>query len=220
MQPFPTPSDATHKMWSRLADWRDIQVRKCKTFVIQGQVTPKWVVWSGPKSNSSELLYLPWLSATLMMIRSKMNELHVAWREHFPIISLWGFFRRSRAANSVVSGPIWPTFELFRDFVHVFLVTCKYKGIGAKTTEIRWRHRFPHYKSMGVMETRVLIQSVPKPYAAFLPIQWCRRESEIFKFERVDDDGRRRTTTRTDDDGRTTDHWYAINSREPSAQVG
>ena len=37
-----------------------------------------------------------------------------------------GFFRRSRAANSVVSGPIWPKFELVREFMHV-LVTCKYK---------------------------------------------------------------------------------------------
>ena len=36
------------------------------------------------------------------------------------------FFWRSRAANSVVSGPIWPKFELVRDFMHV-LVTCKYK---------------------------------------------------------------------------------------------
>ena len=36
------------------------------------------------------------------------------------------FFRRSRAANSVVSGPIWPKFKLIRDFMHV-LVTCKYK---------------------------------------------------------------------------------------------
>ena len=34
----------------------------------------------------------------------------------FPIISVWEFFRRSRAANSVVSGPIWPKFELVRDF--------------------------------------------------------------------------------------------------------
>ena len=54
-------------------DWptgfRDIQVRKCKIFVIQGQVTPKWAVWFGPKSNSSELLCLSWLPATLMMIR-------------------------------------------------------------------------------------------------------------------------------------------------------
>ena len=37
-----------------------------------------------------------------------------------------GFFRRSRAANSVVSGPIWLKFELVRDFMHL-LVTCKYK---------------------------------------------------------------------------------------------
>ena len=36
------------------------------------------------------------------------------------------FFSRSRATNSVVSGPIWPKFELVRDFIHV-LVICKYK---------------------------------------------------------------------------------------------
>ena len=76
-------------------DWptglRDIQVLKCKIFVIQGQVTPKLVVLSGPKSYSSELLCLSWLPATLMMIRSKMNEL--AWRQHFPIVSLWEIFK-------------------------------------------------------------------------------------------------------------------------------
>ena len=36
------------------------------------------------------------------------------------------FFRRSRAANSVVSGPIWPKFEFVRDIMHV-LFTYKYK---------------------------------------------------------------------------------------------
>ena len=43
-----------------------------------------------PNSNSTELLCLSRLPATLMMSRSKMNEL--AWRHHFPIISLWDFF--------------------------------------------------------------------------------------------------------------------------------
>ena len=75
-------------------DWptgfRDIQVRKCEIFVSQGQVIPKWVVWFGPKSNSTKLLCLSWLPATLMMIRSKMNEL--AWRHNIPIISLWEIF--------------------------------------------------------------------------------------------------------------------------------
>ena len=98
-------------------DWppgcRDVQVQKCDIFVTQGRVTPKWVVWFDPKSNSTELLCLSWLPSTFIMIRLKMNEL--AWRHHFPIISLWEIFRRSRAANSVVSGSIWPKFKLVRD---------------------------------------------------------------------------------------------------------
>ena len=32
--------------------------------------------------------------------------------------------------------------------MHV-LITCKYKRTRTKTTEKRWRHGFPHYKSMG-----------------------------------------------------------------------
>ena len=36
------------------------------------------------------------------------------------------FFRRSRADNSVVGGPIWLKFELVRDIMHV-LVTYKFK---------------------------------------------------------------------------------------------
>ena len=31
-----------------------------------------------------------------------------------------------RAANSIVSGPIWPKVKLLRDFMHI-LITCKYK---------------------------------------------------------------------------------------------
>ena len=44
----------------------------------------------------------------------------------FPIISHWGFFRRSRAANSAVSGPIRPKFELIRALMHV-IIACKYE---------------------------------------------------------------------------------------------
>ena len=70
--------------------FRDIQVQKCEIFVPQGQVTPKWMAWFGPKSNLTKLLCLSWLPATLMMIWSKMNKL--AWRHHFPIVSLWELF--------------------------------------------------------------------------------------------------------------------------------
>ena len=43
----------------------------------------------------------------------------------FPIIRLWDFFIRSRAANSAVLGLIWPNLELVGDVMDV-LVTCKY----------------------------------------------------------------------------------------------
>ena len=36
------------------------------------------------------------------------------------------FFKRSRAVNSVVGGPIWPKFKLVRDIMDV-LVTYKFK---------------------------------------------------------------------------------------------
>ena len=126
MQPFPHPNYATHKIWSRLANWfQRYSNSNVWNFRHSKQVTPKWVVWFSPKSNLTKLLCLPCLPATLIIIRTKMNEL--ACRHHFPIVSLWEiFFRRSRAANSIVSSPIWLKFELIRDFMH-FLITCKYK---------------------------------------------------------------------------------------------
>ena len=90
----------------------------------QGHVTQKWLIRSSWNSNSSEILCLSWLPASLTKIRSKLNEL--AWRHHFPIISLWEIFRRSRAPYSVGSGPIWLKFQLVWDFMPV-LVSCKFE---------------------------------------------------------------------------------------------
>ena len=41
----------------------------------QGQVTSNWEVWTG--WNSSKNLWLSWLPASLMMIRSKLNALSI-----------------------------------------------------------------------------------------------------------------------------------------------
>ena len=63
----------------------------------QGQLTPYWVDRSGRNSNSSIILCMSLLPASLKRIRSISTE--IKW---------WlQFFRRSRAANSVVSGWIW-----------------------------------------------------------------------------------------------------------------
>ena len=115
--------------------------------ILSFQKTYKWAMETrGPKSNSSKLLCLSWLPATLMMIRSKMNEL--AWSDHLPIISLWEIFQTSRAANSVVRGWIWPKFELVRDFMHV-LVTCKYKKDRIKNNREKVETSFSQLKVNG-----------------------------------------------------------------------
>ena len=123
---------------------------------------PNW-----PKIELDLAFMHSWLPATLMMIQSKMNEL--AWGHHFPIISLWEIFRRSRADKSVVSGPIWPKFELVRDFMHV-LLTCKYKKDRIKQLRKSGDTIFSIISQWGLsvaMDTSVLIQSASKHYAAF-----------------------------------------------------
>ena len=81
------------------------------------------------------------------------------------------FLDAQGAANFVVSSPIWPKFEL-SEILCMSSLPASIKRIGSKTTEKRWRHRFPiisHWETSVAMETRVLIQSAPKPYAAFPP---------------------------------------------------
>ena len=75
-----------------------------------------------------------------------MNEL--AWRHHFLHYKYGKFFRHSRAANSVVRGPIWPKFERVWDFMHV-LFPARIKMIGSKNNREMVETPFSPYKSMG-----------------------------------------------------------------------
>ena len=84
----------------------------------QGQLTPQSLVQSGRISNSSEMLWMSSLPASMKKIRSKMKALE--WKQHYTAI----FFRRARADNSGVGVGIWPQFELIQAFMHV-LITCK-----------------------------------------------------------------------------------------------
>ena len=60
-----------------------------KTFRRSRHVTPKRIVWSGPKLNSSKILYLSSLSASLKKIRSKLKVLSCP--QHFPHYKyMWG----------------------------------------------------------------------------------------------------------------------------------
>ena len=69
----------------------------------QGQLTPQSFVRSGQISNSSEMLWMSLLPASMKKIQSKMKALE--WRQHYTAI-----FRRARADNSGVGVGIWPKF--------------------------------------------------------------------------------------------------------------
>ena len=85
-------------------------------FDAQGQLTLYSVIRSGRNSNSSKILCMSSLPASLKRNGSIATE-KKWWRR---------FFRRSRAANSIINGGIWPKFKLIQAFMHV-LITCKYE---------------------------------------------------------------------------------------------
>ena len=56
--------------------------------------------------------------------RSNQKQQRKSGNTIFPIIrSIGVFLRRSRAANSVVGGPIWPKFELIHNIMHVLVTS-------------------------------------------------------------------------------------------------
>ena len=87
-------------------------------FGTKGQVTLKWIFRSGPNSNFTKINYA---CPGCQQVWCKFNQ---NWR-HFQSDNVkYGLFRHSRASNSNVNSPIWPEFELIRDFPH-------YKSMGA-----------------------------------------------------------------------------------------
>ena len=88
------------------------------------------MVAPGRISNSFKLLYMSSLPANMKRIQSKIAE--KCDDIVFPNISLWDFFKHSRAANTAVLGLIWPNLKLVRDVMNV-LITCKYEEDSIKT---------------------------------------------------------------------------------------
>ena len=82
----------------------------------QGQLTPQSLVRAGRISNSSEILWMSSLPASMKKIRSKMKSLE--WTQHLP------HYNSMVAMETSVR--IWPNFELIQALIHV-LITCKYE---------------------------------------------------------------------------------------------
>ena len=84
----------------------------------QGQISAQSLVESGRNSNSSEILWFSSIPASMKTIRLKIKALE-CYQDYIS-----GFFRRSKAANSEVSGGILQKFKLIQAF-KVALVTFK-----------------------------------------------------------------------------------------------
>ena len=69
----------------------------------QGQLTPQSLIRSGRISNSSEMLWMFLLPASMKKIRSKMKAL--GWTQHFPHYNPMGAIR---CHGHQSSDPIWP----------------------------------------------------------------------------------------------------------------
>ena len=122
--------------------FRDIQVKKCEIFVTQGQVSKM----SGLIRPKMELdrAFMPVLDTSNFDDDSIKNE-RASMEKPFSHYKSMGIFLDAQGQLTLSH---WSHLAEIRDFMHV-LVTCKYKRIGSKATEKRWRHHFPHYKSMG-----------------------------------------------------------------------
>ena len=69
----------------------------------QGQQTPQSLVRSGRIWNSSEMLWMFLLPASMKKIRSKMKALE--WSQHFSIITLWELFVAMETRVLILPGP-------------------------------------------------------------------------------------------------------------------
>ena len=91
------------------------------------------MVRSSQISNSSKLSCMLSLPASMKSIRSRTAE--KKWRHPFSHYKPMGiFFRRSRAANSAVGGPIRLKFKLVQALMYV-IVTCKYEKEQMKNSQ-------------------------------------------------------------------------------------
>ena len=147
MHPFPHPNDATHRIWSRLAYWLH-RYSSSKVWNFRHS-RASYSKMSGPIRPKIKLdpAFMPVLVTSNFGDDSTEHEL-ASLETPFSHYKSMGNIWRSRAANSIVSGPIWPKFELC-EILCMSSLPVIIKRIGSKATKKMWRHHFPHCKSMG-----------------------------------------------------------------------
>ena len=147
MQPFPIPSDATHKIWSRLANWP--------------QRHSSSNVWNFRHSRASNFKVSSPIRPEMRLIRAFMPDLVTSNFDGDSIknerASMETAFSHYKSMGNFLNaqGQLTP-YSVVRsgrnsnssEILCMSSLPASIR-IGSKTTEKRWRHRFPHYKSMG-----------------------------------------------------------------------
>ena len=112
--------------------------------------------------------FMPVLVTNNFDYDSIKNE-RTTWRHPFPMISLGNVLDAQEQLTPLsVVRPGQNSNSSEIEFMSS--LSASIKRTGSKATEKRWRHHFPHYSQLGLsvaMDTRVLIQSASKHYAAF-----------------------------------------------------
>ena len=146
MQPFPYPNYATHKIWSRLTNWLQIySSSKVWNFCHSMEGTPKWVVIQ-PKIELDQA-FMPVLVTSNFDDNSIKNERASMETPFSHYMSMGNILdaqgqltpyevQSSRNSNS-------------SEILCMSSSPASIKRIRSKATEKRWRHHFPHDKSMG-----------------------------------------------------------------------
>ena len=139
------------------------------------------MVGSSKISNSSKLLCVLSLHASMKKIQSRTAE--KKWRHRYKPMGI--FFRRSRAANSAVDGPIRLKFELVPALMHV-IITCKYEKDQKKNSREKVETPFFSIINLSVtMETRGWIWPNFKLIQALMyVIITCKYEKDPIKNSR------------------------------------
>ena len=88
-----------------------------------------------------------------VLVTLRMKKIHpkikaLEWSQHSPIICLWGFFKLSGAANSLVHGPSCQISNP-SEIVWLFLLPARIKKNQSKMKKIEWSQDFRHYNPIG-----------------------------------------------------------------------
>ena len=121
-------------------------------FGTQGRVTPKSIVRPGSNSNSSEMLWLSWLSASSKMIRSKVEA--VSSGQHFLHDKSMGkfFVAQGRVTPKWINRSVPKSNSC--EIVSLSLLPASLMKIWSKINSLSFGQHFPYYMSMGAFGSR------------------------------------------------------------------